>query len=167
MFGFGTPPPEFFEVEDYHKIFQNLNQSAIAAVRETAGEGLWRLPDFEGFILLNQLAEKLSEIYNILPARVELHPIESYNPETRTIGLPKISMVSFLHEFRYHMHHQGIIHYEDNPIKDCRGWSISLFRRACPGSFRRSWQAGLISFMPPYSEDETPNGEPEGDESEE
>lgn len=135
----------------YHKMFQRLSQNAIMAVRETAGQGLWQLPDFEGFILLNRLAEKLNEIYGLPPVRVELHAIEAYNPRTSTIGLPKISMVSFLHEYRHHMQANGKQHYSDI-VKDARGWSISMFRRACPGSFRRARAANLIWFCPPEVE---------------
>lgn len=155
-------PEGFDAVEEYHKTFQHLNQLAIDAVREIAGQGLWRLPDFEGFILLNQLAEKLNAIYELPTLRVELFPIEAYNPVSSVIGLPHVSMVSFLHEYRHHMRTNGIQHYDD-VFKDVRGWSISLFRRACPASFRRSWMAGLIAFMPQYPRDEE-TGDADGSE---
>lgn len=136
-------------MSEYHKMFQHLSQAAIEAVRETAADGLWRLPEYEGYLLLQRLADRLCEIYRLPPVRVEQADYEVYIPSRSIIGLPRVSLVSFLHEFRHHMQTHGRQHYPSVEV-DARGWSISMFRRACPGSFKRAWRAGRIWFMPPY-----------------
>jgi hypothetical protein len=71
---------------------------------------------------------------------------EVYYPSEETIGLPKGSLVSFLHEFRHHMQKHRL---QANPDieEDARGWSISMFAEAEPDYFRAAWEDGRIMFM--------------------
>lgn len=136
---------------NYHLMFRRIHPKTLEAIRDVVRRGLWRVPEDEGFELLRELYRRLSEVYGLPTPKLRKATYEHYFVPTETIGLPKVSLVSALHEYRHHMQKYGKQHYSDPEI-DARGWSISAFRLALPEAFERAWRGGRIWFMPPYPE---------------
>lgn len=134
----------------YYRYFKNIKQEVISSVAELS-LGLWRLDQIAALDRLNTIGLRLSAIYHIPTIlSLELGTREVYY-YTGRIELPKISLISFLHEYRHHMQIAGNKqHYRDKE-DDARGWSISLFAQALPDMFDRAWQNGRIWYLPPYS----------------
>lgn len=138
----------------YHTYFQNLDPDAISAVHQTIDDGLWDVKEQEGFKLLTNLGEELAGIYGLSSnppvekGEKVTYRTDNGDPEIR---LTNISIVSYLHSFRYHMHKEGIKHY-DSKLADSRGWSNSLFYRAKPESFVKAWKEDKIWSMPEFDE---------------
>jgi len=131
-------------------MFQHIDADALEIIRYTVKDrGLWRVSKEEGFDLIREMYEKISSVYGIsVPTLVEdSHEVYWVRPER--IGLPKVSLVSSLHEYRHHMQHHGRQHYSDIEV-DARGWSVSAFHYALPEDFDSAWRRGLIWFLPPY-----------------
>jgi len=139
-------------IRNYHLMFRNIHRRTLEAIRRAKERGLWRVPEREGFEILRQLFRELSEIYNIPTPRLVKARYEHYHIPSETIGLPKVSLVSALHEFRHHMQKYGYQHYSDVEV-DARAWSISAFYLALPEDFDRAWRRGRIWFMPRYPGD--------------
>ena len=133
----------------YYNFFRNLHPDTLEEVRWAKEEGIWRVDEEEGFEILKELGERLSNIYDIPAPTLEKGPREVYYPYREHIEVPKVSLVSYLHEFRHHMQHHGMQHYDDKEV-DARGWSMSAFRYALPENFDSAWRRGLIWFLPEY-----------------
>lgn len=135
---------------EYHTMFPDIDERALQAVRYIVREkGLWRVGKDEGFNLLRELYSRLSEVYGFpTPSLVEAGFEHYYIPGER-IGLPKVSLVSALHEYRHHMQKYGRRRFPNVEV-DARGWSISCFRLALPEEFDRAWREGKIWYMPPH-----------------
>jgi hypothetical protein len=136
---------------DYHTRFTNLHDTAVQHV-DDAAPMLWTQDSFsDACIIMKTLADNLASVYEMPAPSVEYNDREVYNHISETIGIPRPSLVSFLHEFRHHMQKYGR---QANPDieHDARGWSISMFATAEPEYFDRAWKAGRIMFMPAYQE---------------
>lgn len=137
----------------YHEYFTNLHTQTLAIVKEYVNDGLWRVDKDEGFDMMDEMVNDIADVYDMPHPR---GPIESdhewYRPATETIGLPKPSLVSCLHEFRHHMQYNGKQHYNDKE-DDARGWSVSVFKMALPSHFDSAWRRRLIWFLPEYEEE--------------
>jgi len=138
---------------DYHLMFPDIHRKTLEIIRYIVRErGLWRVPREEGFELLRELYVKISQVYGLpTPTLVEA-TYEHYIIPMERIGLPKVSLVSALHEYRHHMQKHRRQRFRDKEV-DARGWSISAFHYALPEEFRSAWRRGLIWFMPPYREE--------------
>lgn len=137
----------------YHNRFDNLHDEAVRHVDDAAPR-LWNQDDWEGHrAVLQGLAERLADAYGMPVPEVEHDRREVYSPGR--IGLPRPSLVSFLHEFRHHMQRHGR---QANPDaeEDARGWSISMFAEAEPEYFDKAWRDGRIWFMPDHPEEGEP-----------
>lgn len=138
------------EYRPYHKYFTRIKPRTLEIIREAKNRGIWRVSKEEGFEILRWMFGELSRTYSISVPRLVEASYEHYRILTETIGLPKVSLVSSLHEYRHHMQKYGFQRYADKE-EDARGWSISAFRLALPEDFLKAWKANRIWFMPPYS----------------
>lgn len=145
----------------YHERFGNLHNGAVRAV-DDAAPALWNTDRDGALEMLQALAAELADVYDVPTPDVEWDTREVYYGGPERIGLPRPSLVSFLHEFRHHLQQHGRQANSDIE-EDARGWSISLFAEAEPDYFDRAWRDGRIWFMPPHPETgETPEVSNEG-----
>jgi len=139
--------------KNYHKMFKNIKDCTLEAVKNIVRtDKLWRVArqdEEAGYELLRKLCSQLSECYNLPVPTLKKGYKECYWIQAERIELPKVSLVSFLHEYRHHMQKHGKQHYDDHEV-DARAWSISCFHLALPPEFDNAWKKGLIWFMPPY-----------------
>ena len=140
-------------VRDYHVMFTDIHSEALRVVREIKERGLWRVGKEEGYRLLGEMFGELSRVYGISAPRGPVEAShEHYLIPAERIGLPKVSLISALHEYRHHMQKYHHRRYEDIEV-DARAWSISAFHLALPEDFDRAWRAGRIWYMPPHPGD--------------
>jgi len=144
-----TFPPE--TIKNYHLMFRHIHPKTLEAIRRAKSRGVWRSSREVGFNILRLMFAEISEVYNIPKPTLIVDTYEYYNIPSETIGLPRVSLVSALHEFRHHMQKYGMQHYRDIEV-DARAWSISAFKLALPEDFERAWRAGRIWYLPPYRE---------------
>jgi len=137
-------------IQDYHLMFPDLSSNTLEIIRHIVTErGLWRVEKPEGFDLIREMYEKISSVYGFpTPSLIE-DSYEYYFISGERIGLPKVSLVSSLHEYRHHMQKHGRLRFEDVEV-DARAWSISAFNLALPEDFDSAWKRGLIWYLPPY-----------------
>lgn len=74
-----------------------------------------------------------------------------YYPHSNEIYLfKKASIVNLLHEFRHAMQFSNNNTdnklYKDDREEDARAWSVSLFRKVAPGSYKRAVEKGMLRF---------------------
>ena len=138
------------EIQDYHLMFPDISSSTLDVIRHTVTElGLWRVSREEGFDVMREMYEKISSVYGFpVPSLIE-DTYEYYFIAGERIGLPKVSLVSSLHEYRHHMQKYGRKRFGDVEV-DARAWSISAFHYALPEDFDSAWRRGLIWYLPPY-----------------
>ena len=103
----------------------------------------------EGYDLIREMYDKISSVYGFPTPTLRSDTYECYWSGPETIYLPKVSLVSALHEYRHHMQKHGRLRFSDVEV-DARGWSISAFHYALPEDFDSAWRRGLIWFLPPY-----------------
>ena len=134
-------------------MFTNIKQCALTAVTNIVSvDKLWsvaRQNEEDGFELLRKLGAQLSECYNIPNPKLKKGSYECYWIAAERIELPKVSLVSYLHEYQHHRQKYGAQHYEDHEV-DARAWSISCFNYALPQEFDKAWREGKIWYLPPY-----------------
>lgn len=140
-------PPE--TIKNYHTMFRHIHPKTLEAIKRAKERGVWHSSREEGFNILRLMFAEISEVYNIPTPTLIVDRYEYYNIPSETIGLPRVSLVSALHEFRHHMQKYGKQHYNDIEV-DARAWSISAFRLALPNDFERAWRNGRIWYLPPY-----------------
>lgn len=136
-------------VRNYHRMFTRIHTGALQSVRDVVDRGLWRVEEDEGFNLIRDLYRSLSGVYDMPVPSLIRDNHEYYLIPSERIGLPRVSLVSCLHEYRHHMQKHSRQHYSDVEV-DARGWSISTFHMALPQDFDSAWERGLIWFMPPH-----------------
>lgn len=135
---------------NYHLMFPDISSQTLDTVRYIIRDrGLWRVPKEEGFDLLREMFSKISRVYGFpTPGLIESGH-EHYLIPLERIGLPRVSLVSALHEYRHHMQKYHRKRFEDVEV-DARAWSISTFHLALPEDFDKAWRNGRIWYMPPY-----------------
>jgi len=131
-----------------HRVFNQVDKAA-ALVKATVKDGYFRQEREEQLNRLRELADKLSEIYGVQTATIKIGPVRPgayacYNIVTKKINLTNTSIVSFLHEYRHHLQHQGNVRVVRNKEYDAQGWACSVYYKACPGLFSRAVQQGRI-----------------------
>lgn len=143
----------------YSNVYKNIKKETIELTKLLPKQGLWKkdvskdqkIEAIQNFLL------KVSEIYNIEVPKFKF--IESdfyyratgggtYTPSSKEITLyNKFSLVTLLHEFRHHMQHEGLEKlYKDDLEEDARAWSVSLFKSACPKSYKNAVEKGILHF---------------------
>jgi len=128
-------------------MFQRISSTILELIRLFVQDrGLWRVGKEEGFELLREMFQRISESYEIpTPSLIEAS-YEHYLVPADRIGLPRVSLVSALHEYRHHMQKYSKQHYPDIEV-DARAWSISAFHGAMPEAFESSWNAGKFGIF--------------------
>ena len=123
----------------------------VRKVREIVSDGFYQksmLLQENDLVKLNSF---IAQHYNISVPQlvIDTNEPESYNPATKTITLPKSSsIISYLHEMRHHLQHTAGKRYNGHGIEeDARAWSLRIFKKACPGSFKRSLARGEIMHI--------------------
>lgn len=129
----------------YEDKFTHIKSETLTAVRKCVRAGLWRLDEAEGFHLLRDLVNELSDIYGLPIPPVQRDGHSHYNWHIQRIYLDKPSLVSFLHEYRHHMQVERGVH--DGSEHDARGWSLSVFKLALPRSFEHAKERGILKFV--------------------
>ncbi len=138
------------QIWEYHIMFRDISSGTLEIIRHIVTErGLWRASKDEGFDLIRDMYEKISSVYGFPTPSLRENTYEYYFIPGERIGLPKVSLVSSLHEYRHHMQKHGRLRFSDVEV-DARGWSISAFHYALPENFDSSWRRGLIWYLPPY-----------------
>ena len=90
----------------YHTRFGNLHSSAVQAVRERTSP-IWNADTrSEEMDEMRALVDDLSEVYGVPAPDVRWDDLAVYYGHG-TIGLPRASVVSLLHEFRHHLQRHG------------------------------------------------------------
>lgn len=138
---------------EYNLKYTKIKPSVINAVRETILEHkFFKQNQTTKFVLLVNLKDKLSELYNIdydnKPTLIIVNNTDGYyNPIENVIALNnKLSLITFLHEFK---HFLQIIQHKPNSENIARSYSLSLFYQASPRHFKRALEKGLILHQKP------------------
>lgn len=138
------------EIREYQTMFPDISSGTLEVIRHTVTErGLWRVGKEEGFNLIREMYGKISSVYGFPVPTLTESTYEVYWVSPERIGLPKVSLVSSLHEYRHHMQKKGRQRFDDVEV-DARGWSISAFNYSLPEDFDSAWRRGLIWYLPPY-----------------
>lgn len=106
----------------------------LRAVRAFARSKPWR-GDRRG--KMRSLHAELCRVYGVaVHLQFNRRSPACYVPGQRLINLPRVSVVSYLHEFAHAL-------FGSCEVRACR-WSINLFRRCFPRSFARCRQVGHL-----------------------
>lgn len=143
----------------YSTTFTNIETETISATKLLPKGGIWKAatPLEQKIETMKTWLNTVSEIYGIEVPEFRFDTSEimynqtgggHYEPHMNRITLfKKFSMVTLIHEFRHHMQHQMDLELYKNDIEeDARGWSVSLFKTACPKSYANSVQKGILHF---------------------
>jgi hypothetical protein len=132
-------------------IYHNKHKrEAIRVIRELIKEKrFFRQTDADKKILLAETLVVLNHLYGIettLSFRRSLFDFSgygSYTPATKVISLPRISLVTFLHEFGHaYFTQKG----KENNEPKARTWSLELFKKASPKSYARAVEKNILLF---------------------
>ena len=136
----------------YHKRFNNFNQQTIQATKELMLN--WGANTQEqNVIKMKKWLEKVAEIYQIqfpMLKIVQLAGAGYYRINKNQICMAYPSIVTLLHEFRHAMQFQNrtrVTGYSDKAEDDARAWSLSLYYKVAPRSFRRLVRQNQIMFV--------------------
>lgn len=110
----------------------------------------YKFDDKHKFYALRYALFKLNEIYKTDTKLKRMNNVMRlllangyYNHLNKTIYLNKLSLVTFLHEFKHSLQHQKG---KKNSENIARGWSVSLFALASPYHYERAKRKGLLFF---------------------
>ena len=134
------------ENKNYNLKYKNINIDVINLVKKAILEDrFFKKEDAEKLIYLKMMLIKLNNIYN-LATNLDLTTEKTdgyYNTLNRTIYLKKLSLLTFLHEFKHSIQHQKGL---NNNEEIARGYSCSLFYLASPFHYNRAIEKGIIFF---------------------
>jgi hypothetical protein len=130
----------------YDKKYTKIKPDTIEAVRKIILEDRYFKKDAEQkMILLQDLLSKLNVIYgtNTTLRQTTEQTSGYYRLSDRQISLNKLSLVTFLHEFKHGLQHQRGLQNNENIA---RGWSVSLFKLSSLRHYDRAVARGLLFF---------------------
>lgn len=136
----GAYPKSYREVLDPNFKYKKEVLEALARFKETKpwqGDIVTRL---QKIVVLNN---ELSEIYQIIPPRIALAKVPGlYLPQLHLIALDETnpSVLTFLHEFGHVL--------GKKEWQTCQ-WSINLFKRTFPVSFKKLQSQGHVLYKKP------------------
>ena len=143
----------------YSRKFKNIKKSVIEETKEMARKVWTGSNSQERFNAMVKWLEVVSEKYNIEVPQlvVDEDNLESYfasgggryiSGEHKIVLFHKFSVVTLLHEFRHAVQYKGNPSYRftDDREKDARAWSMSLFKKACPKSYRKAVEKDIVHF---------------------
>ena len=136
----------------YHNRFNHFNNKTLGVTKELIKN--WGTnSDAENFAKMKIWLKKVSEIYQIQFPILQI--IDSagdgyYSVLGNKIAVSRLSVVTLLHEFRHAMQFQNrtrvmrtMVQAED----DARAWSLSLYYKVAPKSFKRLVGQNKIMFV--------------------
>jgi hypothetical protein len=131
----------------YKDAYKNIDSKTIKLVRYAIRElKYFRKNGDEKLKILKEMLGILNGIYKT-ETKIEMKDNcgdGCYNLLNKTISLnKKLSMVTFLHEFKHSLQHQT---HKPNNEDIARGWSCSLFYNATPKLYEKSVNKGLLFF---------------------
>jgi hypothetical protein len=134
----------------YHRKFQNFKPETLAMTKVMLKD--WSIcNDSRKWIKMQEWAQKASNAYGI-PMPVIIDDSAAgwgfYRSADNTIHMSKPSVVTVIHEFRHalqrHNKAKGFSNLETDVEPDARAWSLSLYYKVAPRSFRRLVEEGKI-----------------------
>jgi len=139
-------------MKTYSEDYNHIKEETILLVRDfLLNKKAWKGTREELMAKYKTLLAKLCEIYNVTVPELVVNERSVvlqacsgyYRPPINQIGLPKFSLVTFLHEFKHMLQHK-----KHNPQSEivARGWSLSVFKQASPRHYERAKRKGLLIF---------------------
>jgi hypothetical protein len=134
----------------YHKKFRHFKPETLTMTKVMLKD--WSAcNDSRKWIKMQEWTQKASNAYGIpMPVIVEDTAAGSgfYHLASNTIHMSKPSVVTVIHEFRHalqrHNKAKGFSYLENDVEPDARAWSLSLYYKVAPRSFRRLVEEGKI-----------------------
>lgn len=150
---------------EYARIYKKIKPTAVKFSKETAPK-LWSEPIEHRKMYAIKWLIKMSKLYNIECPRFIFNPDEEgifseltgggqYIPGEHVIIIHgKYSFVTLAHEFRHAVQYTSDVKiYKEDLEEDARAWSLSLFKKACPKSYKKAKERGILHIWE-YPEDE-------------
>lgn len=144
---------------EYGKRFKNIKTEVIEATKEMA-KIVWTNESNEiKFDAMNVWVQKVSLIYGVDCPSLSYSPNRGqylatgggiYNPLHNEITLYyKFSVVTLIHEFRHCLQYKkaGLKMVSVDIEEDARAWSMSLFKKACPKSYKKAIETGAVHHI--------------------
>lgn len=130
----------------YKGKYKHIKRETIDAVKRILLEQkYYRQQDDDKFLLLKTLLQKLNQIYgtNTRLKRTKEDTAGYYSPAEKSIYMNKLSMVTFLHEYKHSLQHQKG---KENNEAVARGWSVSLFATASSRHYQKAVEKGILFY---------------------
>ncbi len=131
--------------------YLNLHKpEAIRLLRELIkAKKFFRQTEADKKVLLAETLIHLNRIYGIETGLsfqrqfFDFSGYGSYSINDRVIHLPRVSLVTFLHEFSHALFNQKN---RKNTEPQARSWSLELFKKASPKSYDRAVEKGILLY---------------------
>ena len=133
-------------MKKYYLHYNNFSKETIKAIKKMVKEGFYKKDDISKSKNIRDLNNELSSIYKIKEPEIifgSKNFSPCYDTINNTIYLTNLSIISFLHEFKHSIQFNKK---ETNNEKLARGWSLSLFKQACPITFKKAVKEGKVFF---------------------
>ena len=139
----------------YHKNFQRFKPQTLTITKTLLKD--WGTSSEEtNWLKMNQWLTEAAQLYEIVRPNLAKDASAGYgfyNRPKHKIYLSRPSVTTLLHEFRHSLqnHHkaQGFSGDWNDAEHDARGWSLSLYFKVAPRSFKRLANNGSILFVSP------------------
>jgi len=134
----------------YGDRINDFNPQIVEATKKLIGEPhstIWKKSESYAMKSMRTWLSEVSKLCEIkkplLKIDSEMYASGRYYADKNQIILPKVSVVTLLHEFAHALNHQkGLPNSEDN----ARAWSCSLFKNAAPKHYAKAVRKNLIFF---------------------
>ena len=144
----------------YSKVFNNIKPEVVDATRDLIKSGIWKqeISKQDKAIMMGIWVQKVSEIYGFdeVPKFYFVDDKDEYNRTGGGCYFPKLnemyvfykpSLTTLLHEFRHAMQAKlNVRMFRNDAEEDARAWSISLFRKVAPKSYKKAVERGLLHY---------------------
>jgi hypothetical protein len=139
----------------YHKKFRNVKPEVLEATKKLR-KGWSDATDAEKWIKLDKWVGTASSVYQMNRPLICIDALAGsgyYRISSNEIYMSKPSIITLIHEFRHAMQRQGKARgwsgRESDLEHDARGWSLSIYFKVAPVSFRRLVEEGKIYHITP------------------
>lgn len=142
----------------YHRRYKHFNKKTLRATKELIKN--WGADGEEkNLAKMKKWIREVSEIYQINFPMLKIIGYAGdgcYSPLLNEIYMARLSIVTLLHEFRHAMQAQGKApqYRRHQPLEakggaedDARAWSLSLYYKVAPRSFKRLASQNQIFFV--------------------
>ena len=139
----------------YHKKFRNVKPQILEATKKLR-KGWSDATDAEKWIKMDKWVGTASSVYGMRRPLVVIDRTAGsgyYHIGRNEIHMSNPSIITVIHEFRHAMQRQGKARGWSGATADlehdARGWSLSIYFKVAPVSFRRLVQEGKIYHITP------------------